>query len=194
VKNLVGKVVILNAPPNSGKDVAAQCMTGLLGKHNIPSVHCEFKDKAHSIAMELLSLTPDEYYSIYNNRELKEKVHSKFFGMSPRNFLQWVSEEVCKPMFGQDYFGKAAARLVGDGHLSVFSDGGFLSELLPIIKKVGAGNVHIVRFARQGCTFKGDTRDFIQESPELAGVHFHNMQNDGYLLDFVQDILKKVKG
>lgn len=186
---LAGKVVLLNAPPNAGKDFAAAHLVSCTF-----AKHCEFKNTLHNIAMAVTGLSSEEYYLIYNDRELKEKPHPKFFGKSPREMMIWISEEVCKPEFGKYFFGIAAANTLDLKKGSVFSDSGFPDEVYPLAEVVGPENVYVVRFTRNGATFEGDSRGYLKEEDCPKGVNFIDLTNDGHISEFVSNILRPIAG
>lgn len=186
---LKGKVVLLNAPPETGKDFAANAILATTF-----AKHCEFKSTIHDIALAITGLDKQEYFNIYNNRELKEVPNEKFLGKSPREMMIWISESVCKPEFGKLYFGKAAANILDLERGSVFSDSGFPDEVFPLADRVGPENIYIVRFTRGGATFDNDSRNYLQPEDCPKGVNFIDLKNDGCIGDFVTEILNKVVG
>lgn len=105
------------------------------------------------------------------------------FNLSIREALIYVSEVICKPRFGQDYFGLQAAKNLSEG-LNVFSDGGFVEELLPVIKEVGSDNVLVIRISRKGCSFLGDSRDYL---PDDLTKNVINLYNNKSLEDFFEE-------
>lgn len=181
---LKNKVIILNAPPLAGKDVAANLIAKITG-----CSHLEFKATLHNIAMAITGLPRDKYFEIYNDREKKETPQPEFLGMSPRDMLIWISEDVCKPEFGKGFFGYPAANSVDLEKGAVFSDGGFPEEIVPLCDKVGSYNVYIVRFTREGATFEGDSRNYLQPEDLPHGVNICTMANDTTLEDFVEGVL-----
>lgn len=84
--------------------------------------------------------------------------------MSPREALIFLSESVVKPLWSDDYFGTRAAQLIDStsDKLYVFADGGFLAELIPLVGKIGAENITVAKIEREGCTFEGDSRDYVE--------------------------------
>jgi hypothetical protein len=93
---------------------------------------------------------------------------AEFGGLSVRQAMIKVSEEVIKPVYGKNYFGESAAKTLAEGKLNIFSDSGFMEELIPIRNKVGAENILLIRLIREGCTFKGDSRGYLD--PRVAGI------------------------
>lgn len=81
--------------------------------------------------------------------------------LSIREAMIYVSEVICKPRFGEEYFGEARTKSIRDGELVVDGSCGFVDELKPLIKRVGQENVLLLRIHRDGYTFEGDSRSYI---------------------------------
>lgn len=157
------KVVVFNVPPGSGKDEACKdlCLSMLpdsSGKY-LKVNHKEFKSKLFSITREIFSVSKDEWDEHYT-RELKEIPWNKLNGLSPRQALIFVSEDIIKPNFSKLYFGESLAKSLDEG-VNVISDGGFDDEMIPIIQAVGKENILIIKIKRDGCSFEGDSRSYL---------------------------------
>lgn len=152
-------VVLLNGPPLSGKDSGADHLVDFF--RPCGAVKREFKQKLFDLVMLIYSIKPERFWQIYNDRALKEKPLPEFEGLSIRQAMIKVSEEVIKPNYGKQYFGVAAARELQEGVLNIFSDSGFVEELTPIAEKVGAENIFLIRVYREGCKFQGDSRNYL---------------------------------
>lgn len=155
------RVVILNGPAGSGKDEAASY---LQAKGNttlgVPFAHQEFKKRLFDITKTIYNVSDEDWNNLYT-RENKESSSDLLRGLSPRQALIFVSEEVIKPKYGSQYFGNAAVECLKHNHVNVFSDGGFIEELRPIISKIGVSNVLVLRIFREGCSFAGDSRNYL---------------------------------
>jgi len=211
ITDLSGKVIILNAPKNSGKDTIADAICSKMA-----STHRQFKQKLYECTATLFNWDLDTFIYAAEHRVLKEKpvaaltVPSAEFHkitaltksnraftvddnynvpISPREALIYVSEIVIKPRFGDKYFGESAATLVKDDtDGTIFSDGGFQEELLPIVDVVGENNVYIVQFTRgDKKDFLGDSRDWLQP---YGNIHLLNTTNDGTIDEIVEEILE----
>lgn len=188
-------IVLLNGPPSCGKDTTADFLVAN-GEHDIPafagaslpySKH-EFKSKLISLACEIADITREQWEEMYT-RKGKETPNALLNGASPRQFLIHISEYVIKPLMGDLYFGRIAARKLLDG-VNVFSDSGFLSEALALMEGVPLENVLVVKIKRPGCTFAGDSRDYL---PPGAFPHEVELYNNGDEADFHLDVKSTIK-
>lgn len=114
-----------------------------------------------------------------------EKNQMEKIKINQRDFMIWLSEDVIKPMFGNDYFGKAAVNYfqgvieTNNSGIFVISDSGFYDESLPIVdyccRQLGS-KVHLWQIHRPGKTFEFDSRDYVDLSN--AGVETTVIVND----------------
>lgn len=158
-------IIILNGPPGVGKDTLAAYLTG----HGYAAVRASFKQPIFDIAFSMLGdYRYDKFFALYDDREQKEKPQEILQGMSPRQFMIWISEEVMKPVFGEQYFGDRMVEQIHEIYRNlaiVISDGGFPEEIKPLVRE--GHEVHICRLHREGFTFDGDSRNYI----EMSGYH-----------------------
>lgn len=172
------KVVILNGSPGCGKDVAAKEMCSLFCGEGIPSYHKQFKDRLIDIACAIYGISRCEWNNLYT-RKWKEKPQYILEGLTPRQALIHVSEDIIKPAFGSDFFGRAAAQSLHEG-VNIFSDGGFIEEVRPLISEVGVSNILIIRIFRDGYSFEGDSRSYfpIDFGPLVVDVHNNGTEQE----------------
>ena len=204
-----GKVVlIMNAPPGAGKDTLAgdddwcQLVGDILladyqfdkgGQFQCDVEHVSFKSAMFDILPSILhvGLDPEsvnEFYDRYYDRALKEQPWDKLGGLSPRQFMIFLSENFMKVVFGKDVFGKFSARLASypvygvGGEVCVFSDGGFVEEVNEVAKAVGAENVYVLQWKAEGCSFDNDSRrylDFDDVDDEVTFIYLPRNPKDG---------------
>lgn len=186
---------MFNGPPRSGKDLATSfCCEYFNGTHAL------MKTALIKLTADFLRITVEDFLEHYDDKcddntyEQSACVWIKDLPMyqmpggciSKRDALIHVSENVIKPSFGNDIFGKLAADNLPEG-LVFFSDGGFPDEVQPIVDKVGIENILIVHIKRDGCTFEGDSRDYIN----IEGVKTVIVENDT-LGKFLADVTREV--
>lgn len=176
------RVVILNGPPQSGKDDGAKFLAERFNGH-----HQEFKAQLFSLTKLIWNIKDDAWDRMYE-RDLKEEPTELLGGMSPRGSLIHTSETVIKPNYGREYFGKCAARLLEDG-VTFFSDGGFVEEVRPMLDTIGEENVLIIRLYRPGYTFEGDSRDWL---PHNLTTNMIDLHNDGSFDEYLQKLETEV--
>ena len=148
-------IVIFNGPPASGKDEAASLYKEKYGFGNLSFKYQLFKETVKHFEV-------DERWFMegYNDRAQKEKSEFALQGMSRREAMIHVSEDIIKPKKGLDYFGKSVAEEIFEDKNYALADGGFVEELEPIIEKVGAENIVIVQLTREGCDYSSDSRKY----------------------------------
>lgn len=207
---LANTTVILNGPPDSGKDVIAKYISEKTG-----AFHSEFKEELYIYTAELFNVPLDYLKTVATHRDTKEdptpilKLPRKEFNrlmeylgrleahlnkedisISPREALIYASELDAKPKYGKDYFGKKAAEKLSKVSGNVFSDGGFIDEIGPVAEKMGANNVFICRLHRKGKDFGNDSRDYLQTDNMLYTTDIHN---EGTIEEAAETVLAFVR-
>lgn len=201
-------VVLFNGAPNSGKDESAKMMQNLMGSGVIDT----FKESLYVETAKLFNVDLNWLKKVATDRDTKEvknkKLHltdgmgmfMKFvmvllgmfmnLGVSPREALIYTSEKYIKPLFGDGYFGKTLAKRIEASKERMFyiPDSGFIGELKELI---AAGyEVVVVRLHRDGCTFAGDSRNFLDKATlDKLGVRHTDLYNDGTLDDLELKVL-----
>ena len=107
----------------------------------------------------------------------------------------YVSEVICKPTFGEEYFGQVRADSIQDTD-KVIVDGscGFIEELLPLANKYynydnEIDNILVVRVHRPGYDFKGDSRGYLKdEDLTQLGFNVVDIYNDGTEEEFLNKV------
>lgn len=163
------KVFIINAPPQSGKDTLANGLQDMFG-----FVHVRFKTALYEIMKTMYGMhdCDIERYSHKDRKDRKGKFYHGEDGRSFREHLIEVSEDLIKPVFGNDYFGKALADEIEGtpGELFVVSDGGFVEEVEAVVQRFGKENVfcvYIVNPTVKSFEDSGDSRRSLP--PDMFG-------------------------
>ena len=184
---MLNTCVILNGPPNSGKDTLADLLTAYGFKKQEMKARL-YEDTANHFDVDLPELKrratdrilkEEGWYELPYDWELLQS-------MSPREALIHTSETVIKPNHGDDYFGLAAAGKckLDYATLAVFSDGGFEAEIAPLIDAYK--NVLIFRLHRDGCTFEGDSRDYLEGFDNTYDVDLIDGQPDQAITEIIE--------
>lgn len=204
------KVVVFNSPPRGGKGVGASHMKEVINgqEGNLAAFHMEFKDELFKLAANTVRVDMEDFMEDYDSqvrdvngfnqswaRQFSSvdmdtwwkdvplyKVADLF--LSTRQLLIHVSEKVIKPSFGNDAFGKAMVSQLPENGVVFVSDSGFSEELQPVINHVGADNVLVIRLHRDGCTFEGDSRDYLTPEMFEGTVKIRDIYNNGTLDEF----------
>lgn len=191
-------IVIFNGPPGSGKDEAASFF-----KENFGFGNLSFKYQLFKQTMKHFEVNEEWFMEGYENREIKEKPEHALNGMSRREAMIHVSEDIIKPKEGKDYFGRMVAEEIEDGVHYAIADGGFVEELKPLIERVGEENIILVQLARFGCDYSSDSRRYFNGKlikeyvingashidkeyvlPEELNIRTYRIHNNGAIRNF----------
>lgn len=185
------KIVFLNGPPGSGKDQAVK----FLMRYNSGITHMKFR---HPLDRGLHSTfgipySCDEAEAKFgvdeNGRRWKDAPQGVFYGQIPRRMYQQYSTWL-KQTFGDDILGKLAVGrlLTVSSPMVVFSDSGCAEEVAYVAKRAGHKNCLIIQLMREGCSFEGDTRSYV----EIPGVDLIEINNRHDLFMFEMQTIKAV--
>lgn len=201
-------IAVFNGPPGTGKDEACLYFKELGFKH------LSFKDELFKETFKFFGVSKGWFMKGYNDRSVKEtpapQLKINGTSLSRREAMIYVSEKYIKPKYGDDYFGLQAVKNISEKHNYCFSDGGFISELIPIINKVGAENICIIQLTRDGCDFSSDSRRYfdgeiveeytIVKKTEISKLHIlpqkfpvrtYRVHNNGNIEQF-KSVLQKI--
>ena len=170
----MAKVIILNAPPRSGKDKIAKLFED---HHGFPVV--SFKRPMFNIARGILGETAYQVFLNVYDSDLKDtRKLDMLGGMTCREFMIWISEDIVKPKFGNKHFGWLMSEVLDemseDCDTFICSDGGFPDEVEALIDF--SHEVHLIRMHREGFDFSNDSRDYIYLTGQYADkAHQHDI-------------------
>jgi len=175
------KIILINGPARSGKDSLAHAFSRFTHEIGMKSEITKFalplKEKAHA-----LFGFPSAPHDFFEGE--KDVPQTYLFGKTWRQIYIAVSEQLFKPLFGQDIFGKllcqeidlleqiAREDLEPEADFFLVSDSGFAAEARAVVDHFGADNILLVRLARDGYTFAGDSRGYIS-LPDVRTVEFN---------------------
>lgn len=200
-------IVILNGPAGCGKGIAYAAIRAV---HNAGDGR--IKKKLHEIASALwgvpldlwdqregkeephpkLTLAREELMGLAGPVKIPhaQLVHAlnvpkgALVQISPRQALIYVSEVICKPAFGADYFGRERAERVAGGGLWCCESGGFLEEITPLPPE----EVCLIRVRGRGEFGPDDTRSYLT----VPGVRTVDIDNSGDPEDYLRAVLAEV--
>lgn len=204
----VKRVIFLNGPPGSGKDLSAVILRNMLdlkfpenGQSMFRVELCKFAAPLKHAAHNLLGIPfSTEHYEKENGHDWKNKPTHLFFDHTPRSVYISLSEEYAKKQFGSDIFGRVAVRhinTVKQKNTFIFSDSGFAEEVIPVISAVGISNVLLIELERPGKTFAEDSRGYIGAtlSQHFAGklrtVRIPNIHDQTFLTVLLKGAMMK---
>lgn len=156
-------VVGFNGPPRSGKDTMAR----MLAEH-MDSQGVKLPVREVGLSMPLRRIA----YSMvgWEGRHLEgpdyedfKVTHFSAFGKTGRELMIDVSEKFLKPSYGQAIMAKLLIQGLGNlPGVVLVRDTGFKVEAETLSDFVGANNFFTAQVHRKGCSFDGDSREWVQ--------------------------------
>lgn len=183
-------VVFINGPPHSGKDTAAhfifkEFMAGPWYAQKM-KVSTPLKKAAH--ALFHVSRTAEKM-EIDGEKDVPS---DDFFGNIPRQVYIDLSERHAKSLYGPGFFGRILGRRLIEpslARLTIVSDAGFSVEVAEACRIFGPQQCFIMRLHRDGTSFDGDSRDYL----DVEGVDSVDIMNKFELDLFDVQVNKVVK-
>lgn len=191
-------IICLNGPPGSGKDTVGRMIAQMLGAGVVID---KFAAPLYEVANTLLKMDDAEYYEW---REVRKEESLMTWPTTMRKLLIGISEDLIKPHMGKEYFGlQAAQRCVAEyknyddveptffvkKDTIIFTDSGFQYEydafLDKVCKEIPDVKVHLAQVHRHGCTFDGDSREYVVDKWPLATYDIVNNSSLEHLEDVV---------
>lgn len=180
------KIFLLNGPASSGKDTAGNMMQSA-GYGTVVKFAWPLKRGAAALYLG------GDYskFEMLDQADVKNEPREEFFGKSCRQVQIDLSEAFLKVQHGQQVFGKLLAadieRLEKAGIKAVFvTDSGFRPEAEVLIEKFGIRNVTLIRFHREGKTYDGDSRSYI--NLDDLGIRSYDVENNGTIPQLVEQV------
>lgn len=180
-------IYLLNGPPRSGKDSLAD----LIMAHEFAEVPTRVEKFAEPLKIggsAALAIPLEELESKW-----KETIIPGL-GVTWRQYQISMSEDWYKPQFGMDIFGRLLVERIRrrPAQYYVVSDSGFTYEAQPLVDTFGADAVTVFHLHREGYTFEGDSRDWV-DADSLGVRHFDIESVSGNLSKLVQDFMHTVR-
>lgn len=182
------RIILLNGPINSGKDV--------LGEHlakKLPNATTMmFKETLYDWASAMAALPQEVFVPLASERDTKEvpcsllpKNLATGRHYSPREWLIYVSEKIIKPRLGNDFFGQQSRSRMSANFYNydtvIFTDCGFVDEVL-CLTCFYEEQALLLQIYRPGCEFgPKDSRGYVN----VDKVKTVKIQNDSTLEAFL---------
>ena len=147
------RVIIFNCPMRNGKDAAVDEMILRFGEGNVNRI--SFKDQLILATANTLSISVEEFLEGYDDKVSdRERKYEQWLGQSTgvewwkdtpiydiggklyskRTALIHISENVMKPLIGDDVFGVATVKSLVSSKLNLIPDSGFDAEVKPLLE------------------------------------------------------------
>lgn len=187
------KIIITNGPPRSGKDT----MCGLIRESitGCDLIPLSYKKTLYVGVARRYGLSVEAVYQLNADTLIKDEPSDLFGGKSVRQALIYESEDVIKKKYGPQGVAIQTFKLLEEEYgverlknaVLYCSDGGFNSELFAAYDYFGIGveDVYILCMLREGCSFDGDSREFLKNPDTI--IH-----NDGDL-DHLRSYLPRIQ-
>ena len=174
------KIIITNGPPRSGKDTLCNLILEGITDHDL--IPLSYKKTLYVGVARRYGLSVEAVYQMNADTLIKDEPSQLFGGKSVRQALIFESENVIKKELGPQGVAIQTFKLLEEEYgkerlknaVLYCSDGGFNSELDAAYDFFGINvdDVYIIRMLREGCSFEGDSREFL-DYPDTV------IRNDG---------------
>lgn len=173
--------ILFNGPPRSGKDTAAKIAFDYVAtKSNLLANWEKFSYPNKRMFATMMQAHLDLWGNVSPYEEKKGE-EIPLLGVSYRQWQIDVSEKFMKPLYGKDIFGRLlldrcrrAEKEIDGAFFPIFivSDCGFQIE----VDTLKDHNVLLFRMHRDGCTFEGDSRQWVsgEQYKTWRELQFHN--------------------
>lgn len=193
-------IFFVNGPPRSGKDTVGSIISQHFGA-GVDKFARILKERTHAL------------YGLYDDHGQpfahdayevnKDMPLASFHGLTPRQAYIAVSETFFKPVHGERIFGTLLANdwlrsEIGEDEdeIMVITDSGFGEEALEIMERFPTAEVTVLQLQREGCTFRGDSRGYINlfdpRSVEPRAVRNILIDNNGTLAELREVVITNV--
>jgi hypothetical protein len=186
------KLILLNGPPRSGKDTAAAAIeTFLLDLPSLPFVvHDKLSAPIKYAFCAMMRAKMDGFNVDYYEAHKEEVIPA--IGKSYRQWQIDFSERFMKPCYGIDIFSRLLwSRLEEQAaDYAIISDCGFQIEIDYLLAKVEPADVCLFRLNREGCSFSGDSRQYVFAPTSVCTF---SLRNEGWKQEYEDSVLSALK-
>ena len=190
----MGKIVfVFNGRPKCGKDTLATFLIDNLNSHT------ELTTNRHKFAQLLIdqacclsNISLNEWNTRYATE--KDVPWNRLLGMSQREWICYIAEEVVKPKLGRDFYARALAENIDklSEQVHIITDGGFPEEIYELCECETVDHVVLVRVEMPSVEYIKDTRKDLSTVEHVKLSHVNLTNIFGGLSDTVMQMMERV--
>jgi ATPase family associated with various cellular activities (AAA) len=166
------KIIMLNGPPGSGKTLAVRALSAALEKVRVYAMKAPMVE-----AIKAMYGLTDQQWEQLDEHPTKDKITPVLLGSTAREVQISMFINYLRETHGEDALGKLAVLALRSSIMRyVIIDGvGREAEVHPLIKHFHASQCLLLKFYREGYSFDGDVRSYIDlENYGVTTVDVHN--------------------
>lgn len=157
-------VVVFNGPPYCGKDTLARMLADYMESHGVTAAA---KEESLSLPLRHVAYAMvGETYHEASYAAFKETPFAEFGNRTGRQLMIDVSESFLKQVYGEKIMAKMLlsrnSAWLDTGGVLLIRDGGFQIEINALLDEIIADNIYVVQIHRDGCSFDGDSREWVR--------------------------------
>lgn len=191
-------IIAFNGAPFSGKDSLADHLFDITQSrvYSYPKVKSTLervmiKDTLIELTKKHYNISDERFIELNANPEIKSTPMDELGGLTIRQCLIHVSEDIYKPSYGDNYFiSKTADKMNDPDKVYIITDLGFDIETKVLSEKYGQ-NFVVVVIKRPGFDFSMDSRKYLDVS-QLNHINLINNDLKTYLSYGVVRLLKLI--
>lgn len=194
-------IILFNGPPAVGKDTHAAMAASELESIGFKVDVVKFASPLKTAACAIYCGNNTAIFAEEDRSENKSNPSDTFLGKSCREVQIAISETFMKPLHGERVFGKLLAETIKRRHkqgtqIFLVSDSGFKPEAEELLDQFGEDNIILFRLKREGKSFEGDSRSYINLDDYLVPSYdvFNYENNPGRTSQEVVEIIKRALG
>jgi hypothetical protein len=183
-------IILLNGPPRSGKDTAAEFIIQLLGNSKV--YHDKLSKPMKSGLRTIFDFKSNEMQAL---EAYKEESNGPDYGGHSWRAMQIHLFQHLETTYGSDILGKLFIRRNknnGKVH-TVVSDCGRSVELIPIVKDISYGQLGLIRLSRPNCDYSNDIREDVRSEGIKHLAHIDNIHDMDMFKVQIRRVLVKWK-
>ena len=178
-------IILLNGPPGSGKDTAAEFITLMLGNSQVMHEKMSWPMKRGLTTIFSFNDAERKALNAYKDHSNGPEFADMSWRLMEIDMYHYLARR-----YGKDILGRLLMRRNRDNakRHTVISDAGRNDEIVPIVKGFSYGQVGYIELHREGCNFDNDIREYLDHK------HFKHVEviENKYDLEMFQAQIRKV--